>query len=166
MITISINDAELQKCLNQIEKYNKDTQEKVRQQVARSAVNIQRYAAEFSPKKRGGAGLAGSIRVLTHRAGFGATVYTDKKYASVQEFGLKNRKPIYPRYKNALAFGVRLMSGGKLLMTRGGAQMMKVVVKVVRKPGDIPPHPFIRPAVEKEKPTYIKNLIAILNMKK
>jgi HK97 gp10 family phage protein len=166
MITIHIDAGDLQKCLNQIDKYSSETQVKVKQQIFKSAINIQKYAKAMAPKSRGGAGLSGSIRVRREANGLTVHVGTDRVYASAMEFGLKNRKPIYPRFKKAIAFGSRLKVGGKLAMTPGGSQKRAIVVKYVLHPGDIAPRPFLRPAIEREKPEYIKSLIEILNRKK
>lgn len=166
MITISIQAGDLQKCLNQLDKYDKETRLKIVKQVKVSAVNIQAYAKQNVPKRSAGAGLSGSIYTALTANGHTATVSTNKPYAAAIEFGLKNRKPIFPKNKKALAFGARMFNGRRLSMTPGGAQKREVVVKAVYRPGDIQPHPYMRPAAEKETPRFINSVRDILNMKK
>ena len=165
MITIHVDAGDLQKCLNQIDRYSAETQQAVKKQIYTSALNIQRYAKALAPKSRGGAGLSGSIHIRTQASGMTVHVGTNRAYANAMEFGLRNRKPIYPRFKKAIAFGARLKVGGKLAMTPGGSQKREVVVKYVLHPGDILPRPFLRPAIEREKPNYINSLIKILDRK-
>lgn len=79
--------------------------------------------------------LRASIRGFVYADGKRGKIYTRVKYARALEFGATiNRPAIVPRKKKALAFTV----GGKNIVVR------RVRAVTIR----IPPHPYMRPAVE------------------
>lgn len=168
--TISIPNSELKKFNKDINKYGRKAIAGVKSQVAKSAINIQRFAVlnirssglrDVRKSYKYDAALASSILIRKVLKGLGAEVFTKKFYAIFREEGTKPHK-ITAKHAPWLVFKVPTAMSIAGRKTKANTW---VKTKSVNHPGT-KAAPFMEPAALRENPNLTKQLRLILSKTK
>ena len=100
-IKVTLPKSEQDKFRAWVRKQTADTKYKCQQTVQAAAYKMHKLAVTQVPKQfAGGAGLAGSIHVVSSTDRLGAMVYAGKHYAPYVEFGTGKYVRVYPGYES------------------------------------------------------------------
>lgn len=153
MITAHIASEDLQRCINDLRKYNQNVQKGARVVINTTAYSVANDAKRnLTQNKSVVTGrLRSSIKVITNLARFEAKTGTDINYAPYLEYGTvahvitARRAKVLARYNRT--------SKGKALFTVFG--------RTVNHPGTRP-KPFLFPAAEKNRRQFENSMIKVL----
>ena len=153
MITVEIDDRELDKVIRSYSKYNKSVHSGVQKEVRRSALNIQGGARMRVPVASNH--LRSSIQSRFVALGLGATIGTPLKYGQFVERG---RGPGGFPPLDAIISWVRIK------ITRNPKAAKTIAFLIARKIARFgtKEQPFLHPAFNKERPRFVNNIIRVL----
>ena len=171
-LKIGISKAEQKKFEKQFGKATKTVQDKLRQIVAKSAMNIQAQAKANITENKGrvSSALFNSIRVVYSQDMLTARILAGKDYAVNYEFGTKSNMSIpaelitqYADIKTKEQSFDELYQGIKLWCRRKGIDT-KAAYPIARKIANEgqQPHPFLYPAFKDEKEKFLDNIKSAL----
>jgi hypothetical protein len=140
MIEIKVDKASLNGVLKDLERYPKEKQKKIGEEIKYTLIRIRELAVRKlrSSLKKSKGRLESSIAYIFR--GLGGVVYCGRKYGEYIEFGTIAH-PIYPVKKKALAWG-------KTLGWIGDVPKKEFVRKRVYHPGT-QKKPFMKPAAQR-----------------
>lgn len=153
MLTAHIASEDLQRCLNDLKKYNQQVQNGARKVISETAYRVANDAKRNLTKNRSvvtGA-LRSSIKVISNLAKFEAKTGTSIKYAPFVEYGTvahvitARRAKVLARYNR----------------TSKGKAQFTVFGRTVNHPGTRP-KPFLFPAAESNRRQFESSMINVL----
>jgi HK97 gp10 family phage protein len=156
MISLSIDSREMQRFINNIDKFEASKQEAIRKEIARASYSIQKQAKEEAPFKKGF--LRNSIDVIIKAGGVTGQVIVKRNYGIFVHEGTRPHD-IYPRNGKVLAWRSIISQSIK---TKRNKYSNWVYASKVHHPGT-KANPFLARAADKERPIYQQNLINLMN---
>ncbi len=160
-LTISVDEASLQKTVERLSKYDSNVQKGAKKQVLRSSLSIQAGARMRVPIATNR--LRSSIKVIFGRGGLGASIGTNVRYAGALEdadgdgYG---RVPGRPPPVSAILPWVHMK------ITRNAKLAKGIAFLIARKIGMFGtlPQPFLLPAAKNEWPRYKRAIRQLLKI--
>jgi len=158
MVNIEITTVEMQRFNRQVDKYSKETQTKIKKEIERTTINVERKA-KMNVKKNDFMGSRSAVAGQISRSvkDFTGTVRSTHKAAVFIEEGTRPHviKPVRARF---LAFNVGTAGSLKTGRITSGKE---VFTKEVHHPGTRP-EPYMEPAAKDEHEFFAQRIYKLL----
>lgn len=138
--------SDMEKVVGKVRKMSEEAQTGTKTQVLKSAMQVEAVAKSLAPSKT--SKLRGSIKTKLTNGGMGAEVTATAAHAAYVEY-------------NTRAHIIKAKKAKALKFNMDGKTMFR---KWVRHPGT-KEQPFMRPALERERPHFIRELTEIVGRK-